>query len=99
MRPIIAGYDTSLIRITDIQFKLGKPGSVLGCDFSGIVVKVGKNAGSTRRVDEYVSAFVHGGVWADEGAFAEYARTRAELVWPVPPNTLSPEEASTISCG
>ncbi|RDX46877.1 GroES-like protein [Lentinus brumalis] len=75
---------------------IGRRGSVLGCDFSGIVVKVGKNV-TSRKVGDRVSGFVHGGAWPDEGAFAEYLRTPAELVWPVP-DSLKHEEAATLNC-
>ena len=76
---------------------MGIPGSVLGCDFSGIVAKVGKNVTSPK-VGDHVAAFVHGAAFADEGAFAEYVKTPADLVWRVPDNTLSHEEASTLGC-
>ena len=71
---------------------------MLGVDFSGIVACVGKNV-TTPAVGAHVSGFVHGGAFPDEGAFSEYTRTPAELVWEVPPNTLSHEQAASVSCG
>ena len=70
---------------------------MLGCDFSGIAVRVGKNVTSPQ-VGDHVAGFVHGGAFADEGAFAEYVKTPAELVWVVPPNTLSHEQAAALGC-
>lgn len=80
----------------DVDY-LGVPGSVVGCDFSGVVAKVGRNV-STPKVGDHVAGFVHGGQFPDEGAFAEYVKTPAELVWAVPENTLSHDEAATLSC-
>ncbi|KAI0362627.1 GroES-like protein [Trametes cingulata] len=75
----------------------GVPGTVLGCDFSGYVVKTGKNV-SSPKVGDHVAGFVHGATFTDEGAFAEYVKTPADLVWVVPENTLSHDEAATLGC-
>ncbi|KAL1940843.1 hypothetical protein VTO73DRAFT_7884 [Trametes versicolor] len=98
--------DEVLIRV--IAVALGPPdlraleftptaGTVLGCDLAGVIVQVGKNV-ATRKVGERVAAFVHGGNNAEHGAFAEYAKSTADLVWPIP-ESLSFEEAATISIG
>ena len=76
---------------------IGVPGTINGCDFSGYIVKVGKNV-STPKVGDHVAGFVHGSTFTDEGAFAEYVKAPAELVWVVPENTLSHEEAATYGC-
>ncbi|KIJ39347.1 hypothetical protein M422DRAFT_257964 [Sphaerobolus stellatus SS14] len=60
------------------------PGTILGCDFSGIVAAAG---------------FVQGGLFQDRGTFAEYLKTPTDLVWVVPEGTLSHEEAATLGCG
>ena len=75
----------------------GKPGSVLGCDFSGVVVKVGKNVDSPK-IGDHVAGFVHGACFEDEGAYAEYIKTPADLVWVVPENTLNHDQAATLGC-
>ena len=72
-------------------------GSVSGCDWSGYVVKTGKNVTSPR-VGQHVAGFVMGSTFADSGAYAEYVRTPAELSWVVPDGTLSHEEAATMGC-
>ncbi|TFK91794.1 GroES-like protein [Polyporus arcularius HHB13444] len=77
-----------------IDGKFGKAGSILGCDYSGVVVKVGKNVHSSPKVGDHVAGFVHGSAYPDEGAFAEYVKVPAELVWVVPANTLSHEQAA-----
>lgn len=54
---------------------------------------------SSPAVGEHVAGFVHGGTYADRGAFAEYVKTGADLCWAVPEGTLSHEEAATMGCG
>ncbi len=80
---------------TDVDYPNGKIGSILGCDFSGHVIKVGKNVTSPK-VGEHVTGFLHGGEFTDEGAHAEYVKTPAELVWVVPDGTLTHEEAAAL---
>ncbi|KAI0826593.1 GroES-like protein [Trametes gibbosa] len=81
------------------------PGAILGSDWAGEIVQVGKNAATrtARRVGERVAGFVLGGRRPSEscpggGAFAEYVRCRADLVWPIP-DALSYAEAATMSIG
>ncbi|GJE87551.1 zinc-binding alcohol dehydrogenase family protein [Phanerochaete sordida] len=76
----------------------GAPGMIAGCDYSGTVVKVGRNV-SARAVGEHVAGFAHGGGFRDRGAFAEYLKTDADLCWPVPARTLSHEQAAAMGCG
>ncbi|KAI0823567.1 GroES-like protein [Trametes gibbosa] len=76
---------------------IGVPGSILGCDFSGNVVQVGKHVISPK-VGDHVAGFLHGGAFSDEGAFAEYVKTPADLVWTVPEKTLGHDEAATLGC-
>ncbi len=70
---------------------------ILGCDWAGEVVQVGKDV-TTRKVGERVAGFVHGGRSAERGAFAEYVKSPANLVWPIP-EVLSFEEAAAMSIG
>ncbi len=77
-----------------IDYKLGKPGSVLGADFSGIVVKTGKNVTDGPKVGDHVAGIVHGGDVPDKGAYAEYVKADPELVWTVPKDTFSHEQAA-----
>ncbi|KIJ34029.1 hypothetical protein M422DRAFT_263987 [Sphaerobolus stellatus SS14] len=75
------------------------PGTILGCDFSGIVAAVGPSVTTSVKVGDQVAGFVQGGHFKDRGAFAEYLKTPADLVWVVPKGTLSHEEAATLGCG
>ncbi len=72
-------------------------GTICGCDWSGYVAQVGKNV-SNPSVGDHVAGFVQGGTYTDRGAYAEYVKTPAELVWKVPDQTLSHEEAATMGC-
>ena len=77
-----------------IDWNLGTEGSIVGYDFSGIVVKAGKNVSAGPKVGDHVAGFVHGAMYPDEGAFAEYVKASADLVWTVPENTFSHELAA-----
>ena len=71
------------------------PGSIVGCDASGTVVKVGKDVTTGVKIGDHVAAFVHGSKFSDEGAFAEYVKVPAELAWVVP-EKLKFEESATF---
>jgi len=77
--------------------------TILGCDFSGIVVALGTGlsqiSSNGMKIGSHVAGFVQGGHFADRGAFAEYIKTPAELVWVVPEGVFSWEEAATMGCG
>ncbi|KIJ25431.1 hypothetical protein M422DRAFT_273607 [Sphaerobolus stellatus SS14] len=75
------------------------PSTILGCDFSGIVAAVGSSVMTSVKVGDQVAGFVQGRHFKDCGAFAEYFRTLADLVWVVPEGTLSDELAATLGCG
>ena len=72
-------------------------GTICGCDWSGYVVKIGKNVKSFAN-GEHAAGFVQGGTYTDRGAFAEFVKTPAELAWQVPRETFSSEEAATMGC-
>ncbi|KAI0748415.1 GroES-like protein [Daedaleopsis nitida] len=80
-----------------IESGRANPGAVLGCDWSGYVVRTGKNV-SSPEVGQHVAGFVMGATFADSGAYAQYVRTPAELAWAVPKGTFSHEEAATLGC-
>ncbi|KAI0796322.1 GroES-like protein [Irpex lacteus] len=76
---------------------LGKPGSIAGCDFSGYVARIGTKVTNVA-VGDHVAGFTHGGMYTDRGAFAEYTKVSGDLVWKVPKDTVTHEEASTFGC-
>ena len=62
----------------------GNPGSVVGCDLSGVVVKLGEKLNTPLKIGDRVATFVRGGLSKDEGSFADYARAESDLVWKIP---------------
>lgn len=63
---------------------ISPPDCIIGCDFAGEITKVGKTAASSWNVGDRVAGAVHGGLYPDRGAFAEYLRTDSDLVWKIP---------------
>ncbi|KAJ7773726.1 GroES-like protein [Mycena maculata] len=77
-----------------IAFGVSQPGNIVGCDYAGVVVKVGTEAKNVKLGDR-VAGFVYGARKNDLGSYAEYLRTEPDLVWAVPDRT-SFEEAAAI---
>jgi len=80
---------------------ISPPGSLSGIDFAGEVVHVGNNMDPkcTFAVGDRVAGGVHGGLFPDIGAFAEYVRVDAAILWVIPEDTLTMEEATTFGVG
>ncbi|KAJ3555876.1 hypothetical protein NM688_g2337 [Phlebia brevispora] len=77
----------------------GNPGTISGCDFAGVVVKVGSGVPQDAlAVGDDVAGFTHGGNYTDRGAYAEYVKAAARLVWKIPKGTISHEQAATMGC-
>lgn len=67
-----------------IAYGIGPQGSILGCDLAGTIVKFGPNTSSEKfRVGDTVYGFVHGASvkYPENGAFAEYARAKLDLLY------------------
>jgi aspyridone synthetase trans-acting enoyl reductase len=76
-------------------------GATSGCDFAGVIVKVGQKVRKALfSIDDRVCGFVFGNNpdARDNGSFAEYAVAAADLIWKIPPET-SFEAASTLGIG
>lgn len=63
---------------------ISPPHSIIGCDYAGVVHQVGAAAKTAWRVGDRVAGVVHGGLYPDKGAFAEYLKVDADLAWKVP---------------
>ena len=74
---------------------LGKPGSIIGCDYAGTVHCVGAQAKGGWRVGDRIAGVVHGGIYPDRGSFAEYLKIDGDLAWKIPGN-VTDETASTF---
>ncbi|KAJ7748786.1 GroES-like protein [Mycena maculata] len=77
-----------------VAFGFSQPGNIVGCDYAGVVVKVGTEVKNIK-IGDRVAGFVHGARKNDLGSYAEYLRTEYDLVWSVPDVT-SFEEAAAI---
>ena len=76
------------------------PGSLSGCDYSGVVEAVGKDVESAWKKGDRVCGFAHGGdaTQLENGAFAEYIVAKGDLQSPIPEG-MSFEEAATLGVG
>ncbi|KAJ5175321.1 uncharacterized protein N7482_001198 [Penicillium canariense] len=69
--------------------------AIIGCDYSGTVVRVGDKAPGYWQVGDRVAGFIHEGLYTDRGSFAEYLKIPGDLAWNIPPS-VSDEEAATL---
>lgn len=76
---------------------MGKPDSILGCDYSGTVQALGEGA-SKYKVGDRVCGVVHGGKFPNRGSFAEYLTVNEKLSMAVP-KSLKDSEAATYGVG
>lgn len=73
---------------------ISPPKSIIGCDYAGVVHQVGSAVRSGWTPGDRVAGVVHGGLFPDKGAFAEYLKVDADLAWRVP-DELSDTDATT----
>lgn len=74
---------------------LSPRGAIIGCDYSGIVAKIGSKAPGIWAVGDRVAGWTHGGLYTDRGSFAEYLKIPGDLAWKVP-SPVSDKEATTF---
>ena len=81
----------------------GNVGTIVGVDWSGLVVKLGNKVAELEpipyKIGDHVAGFTHGSVYTDRGAYAEYVKATYDLCWKVPDGTLTHEQAATMGCG
>ncbi|KAB8263610.1 zinc-binding oxidoreductase [Aspergillus pseudonomiae] len=77
-----------------------RPGILFGCDYAGVVEKIGPGISSRFQVGDRVAGFVHGGNSEEpqDGAFAEYILAKADIQVLIPEH-MSFEEAATLGVG
>ncbi|ETN39312.1 uncharacterized protein HMPREF1541_05535 [Cyphellophora europaea CBS 101466] len=78
----------------------GQPGSIVGCDYAGVVVEVGKGVKRNFKPGDRVAGYAHGGNDAnhEHGAFARYITVKGDTQWHIP-SGVSFEDASTVGVG
>ncbi|KAI9787530.1 MAG: hypothetical protein M1839_000060 [Geoglossum umbratile] len=79
---------------------LPTPGALLGCDYAGTVVEVGKGVTKGFKKGDRIAGFVHGSNQSqlEDGAYAEYIVARGDVQMRIPDN-VSFEEAATLGVG
>lgn len=71
------------------------PNSILGCDYAGEVVEIGAQAPGNWAMGDRVAGAIHGGLYSDRGAFAEYLKIDGDLAFKVPEG-MTDEDAATL---
>lgn len=94
-------WSTLLLTSTDLD-AIANAGTIVGVDWSGLVVKLGSKVAELNpmpfKIGDHVAGFTQGGVYKDRGAYAEYVKATYDLCWKVPEGTLSHEQAATMGC-
>ena len=93
---ILVKVNTVALNPTDFKHLdvISPPNSIIGCDYAGLVQQVGSAVGSGWTPGDRVAGVVHGGLFPDKGAFAEYLKVDADLAWKVPAE-ISDTDATT----
>ncbi|CZR41702.1 uncharacterized protein FPRO_11292 [Fusarium proliferatum ET1] len=73
---------------------ISPPNSIIGCDYAGVVHQVGDSAKDKWKIGDRVAGAVHGGLYPDKGAFAEYLKIDSDLAFKVP-DGISDTQATT----
>ncbi|EHA52854.1 hypothetical protein MGG_05132 [Pyricularia oryzae 70-15] len=75
-----------------------QPGSLVGCDFAGVVVEAGDN--SRFKPGDRIAGMAHGGNAEnmEDGAFAEYINVKDGIALKIPDN-ITDEQAATLGVG
>jgi NADPH:quinone reductase-like Zn-dependent oxidoreductase len=79
------------------KYYLNTPGSLLGCDYAGVVAEVGTGYTKHWKKGDRICGFVHGGnkLQLEDGAFAEKIVVKADIQFKIP-DSMSFEDASTL---
>jgi NADPH:quinone reductase-like Zn-dependent oxidoreductase len=83
-----------------LEYNLVADGCLVGCDFAGRVVEVGKGVTKNLSKGDRVAGVVHGGnsVQPEDGAFAEYIVAKGDILIKLP-ESLGFNEAATLPLG
>ncbi|MCJ1324021.1 hypothetical protein MMC10_000683 [Thelotrema lepadinum] len=101
IRPGYIKVKTAAVALNPIDWKyielLGKPGLLLGADYSGIVEEIGPECQTTLKKGDAVFGCVHGGNMShkEDGCFSEICLNRDGIL-AKKPESLSFEEAATF---
>eukprot|EP00026_Physarum_polycephalum_P011214 Phypoly_transcript_11420.p1 GENE.Phypoly_transcript_11420~~Phypoly_transcript_11420.p1 ORF type:complete len:195 (-),score=33.66 Phypoly_transcript_11420:507-1091(-) len=73
------------------------PGVIMGCDYSGVVEKVGEDVKHVQ-IGDKVGGVVHGSRHEHTGSFAEHVAAIGDVIWKKPEH-LTHEENATLGIG
>ena len=84
----------------NVAYGRASDGCIVGCDYAGVVVEVGKHVNKPWRLGDRIFGCAHGAnlVEPEDGVFAEYAVVKGDLQSKIPPN-YSYEKAATLPLG
>ncbi|KAH6607098.1 zinc-binding oxidoreductase [Trichoderma cornu-damae] len=95
---------TAAVALNPIDWKqidyLASPGAIVGCDYSGVVERVGSAVKHGPHVGDRVMGMVHGSNHSnhEDGAFAEHVAAKGDLQIKMP-DRMTFEEAATLGAG
>ena len=101
LRPDYLLIETKAVALNPTDWKhmdfINTPGSIMGCDYAGVVLEVGPNCVKHFSKGDRVCGFVHGSntTTLDAGGFAEKIRARSGGQMKIPEH-MSFEEAATM---
>ncbi|KAK5053050.1 hypothetical protein LTR84_002024 [Exophiala bonariae] len=102
---VLVEVETVALNPTDwkhLEYKLVEDGCLVGCDFAGRVVEVGKSVNKPLSRGDRVAGVAHGGNSFigrhEDGAFAEYIVAKGDILIKLP-ESLNFEEAATLPLG
>lgn len=99
VRPLYVGNNPCDWLVTDFDFVFTK-NQIIGCDYCGVVEKIGSDVKTELKPGDKVTGAVAGGVGCDitRGAFAEKILAYGEFIFPLPKN-VKEVEAATLGVG
>lgn len=79
---------------------LNNKGSLVGCDYAGVVAETGSGYSKQWKVGDRICGFAHGGneLQTEDGAFAERIAVKADIQFRIP-GKMSFEDAATLGVG
>jgi NADPH:quinone reductase-like Zn-dependent oxidoreductase len=99
VRPLYVGNNPCDILVTDVE-PMFKNGQMIGCDYCGIVEKIGADVKRDLKPGDKVVGALAGGVGCDlsRGAFGELIPAYGDFVWRLPKN-VGEAQAPTLGVG
>jgi NADPH:quinone reductase-like Zn-dependent oxidoreductase len=101
LRPDYVKVKTVAVALNPTDWKtldeIGRPGCIVGCDFSGIVVDIGSDVKAEVKIGDKIWGFNHGcnSMQEEDGSFAEYVLVKDGIFGKVP-DFISMEDAATL---